>query len=547
MTTNRERNLLVAVLVLTALSGFIYFRGRSHEVTLKPNPEDESRLLTSQSSPEPRHMAPELLIAEYRKDQIIVGFKVGASPADKEKVHRMLGASRSEIIKSASGGSHLLSTGSSGQGEIDLITISSETKSQTPSSGRSRPDMYISPEALDTPVGIVSDELDLASRINKIKSYESVAFAQPNYLYRLAASTPNDDFYRSGRLWNMYSNAGSINSGSISNSFGSQADTAWAMGHTGSRTVYIGVIDSGIDMTHPDLAANVDTRDAIDLARDSQKPTDLPFVNKDEIGHGTHVAGIIGAIGNNKIGVVGMNWQIEMIPVKVVSAVGDESIDDPTAIRAFDYLTHLKQEGINIVAANASWGGPGIQDKNGNYIEDYALLHSIKSAARAGILCVASAGNAHDGYPPNDNDAIPMYPSSLDSRDSKDGTSSLSYNAVISVAAIDQYGAIAGFSYFGAKSVALGAPGVGILSTMPAVSQMTNSNAIQSTDGSTYETESGTSAAAPHVTGAIALYVADHPAVSPQDVVTALLQSVIATPSLKGKTLTGGRLDASKF
>ena len=540
--TNRERILLVAVLLLAGFSGFIYFQNRRTDVAFRSSSNGESSIPTPQFSVEPRYTPRQLLIAEYREDQIIVGFKPDASPAAKAKVSRMLGASHSEIVKTADGGNHLLSTELTEGGEIQLITIKPTVKSELPSPGQNRLQANIRTENADSAVEIASSELDLQSRIAEIKSNDSVAFAQPNYLYRLTADTPNDDFYRAGRTWNMYSNRTSTNPGSRSNSFGSQADTAWAAGHTGSRTVYVGVIDSGIDMTHPDLAANVDAQHAKDLARNSDTPSDLPFVNKDEIGHGTHVAGIIGAIGNNKIGVAGMNWQVEMIPVKVVSAQGNGLIDDPTAIRAFEYLTELKQKGVNVVAVNTSWGGKGIQDKHGNYIEDYALLRSVKAAARAGILSVASAGNAA-----NDNDKTPAYPSSLDTRDSSDGTPSLPYNAVVSVAAIDQYGAMASFSSFGAKSVSLGAPGVAILSTLPATSQMTDAYAIKSTDGSVYRIESGTSAAAPHVTGAIALYFADHPAVSAEDVLTALLHSVISTPSLQGKTATGGRLDASKF
>jgi subtilisin family serine protease len=205
------------------------------------------------------------------------------------------------------------------------------------------------------------------------------------------------------------------------------------------------------------------------------------------------------------------------IPAKVFNVTGGTTNRLVEAIR---YFVRLKNRGANVVAINNSWGG---------FPYDVELLEAIKEAARSGILFIAAAGN--DG---NNNDEVPYYPASYDTRtdtSSKGGSAGVNYDSVISVAAIKRNGELAWFSGFGKISVDLGAPGVAISSTVP--------------DG-IYEFRSGTSTAAPHVAGAAALYASAHCGTA-ESIRAALLQAVIPTDSLCGKTATGGRLNVAGF
>ena len=232
--------------------------------------------------------------------------------------------------------------------------------------------------------------------------------------------------------------------------------------------------------------------------------------------HGTHVAGTIGAKGGNGLGVAGVNWNVKLISAKFMGGGSGSTL---AAVEAIDYLVDLKKRhGLNIVAINASWGGSGYSQ---------SLHDAIIRAAKAGILFVAAAGNSA-----GNNDFTASYPANIDTRTGTSTSTAASYDAVISVAAIDQYGALANFSNYGATKVHLGAPGVNIYSTLP-------------TD--TYGAYSGTSMATPHVTGSAALYASTHPGATASQIRSSLLGAVIATPSLAGKTSTGGRLNLSNI
>jgi subtilisin family serine protease len=358
-------------------------------------------------------------------------------------------------------------------------------------------------------------DIPLASAVSSLKEDPMVAYVERNQIYRTQEISNDPGFPQ------LYGMQGP--STSPANQFGSNAAAAWAEGFIGSENVYVGVIDQGIQSTHPDLAGQIWTNpfDPVDGEdndgngyRDDVNGYNFadnnnmvygggPSGNGDD--HGTHVAGTIGATGGNGLGVVGMNWRITMISGKFLGRNGGTTAN---AVRAIDYFTDLKlRHGLNIVATNNSWGGGGFSQ---------ALRDAIERANRAGILFVAAAGNGGGDGIGDDNDNIANYPSNYTNAN------------VIAVAAITSTGAKSSFSNFGATTVDIGAPGSGIIST---------------TAFNTYSNYSGTSMATPHVTGACALYASVNPGASAAQIKNAILSSAVPTASLAGRTVTGGRLN----
>ncbi|GEO04527.1 hypothetical protein AAE02nite_21910 [Adhaeribacter aerolatus] len=354
---------------------------------------------------------------------------------------------------------------------------------------------------------VVRTPLAALEAINKIKGGTEIEFAEPNYIYQHAA-TASDPYLTNGSLWGMKGGNGS------------NAEAAWAAGTTGAASVYVGIIDEGIQLNHPDLAGQVwtNTYDKVDgIDNDGNGYVDdvngWDFDGNDNSiydggtkgsldDHGTHVAGTIGAKANNSTGVVGVNWNVTLISGKFLGRRGGNTAN---AVKAVDYFTNLKvKHGLNIVATNNSWGGGGYSQ---------ALYDAIKRANDAGIMFIAAAGNAG-----TNNDATASYPSNYELPN------------VIAVAAIDKNGSLASFSQYGTKSVDLGAPGVAIWST---------------TAYNSYSAYDGTSMATPHVTGAVALYASLKPGASVAQIRNAILSTAVPTSSLSSKTVTGGRLDAN--
>lgn len=369
---------------------------------------------------------------------------------------------------------------------------------------------------------------DVMAMAKEYQKLPGVLTAEPNYILKKAAVS-NDPNYVNGQLWGMYSDDSPVGygGGGTTNTFGSGAEEAWGNNYLGSSNVVIGIIDEGIDLNHPDLQQNIwvnpgeTPNDGID--NDGNGRIDdvngWDFFNNDKTiydggsgdTHGTHVAGTIGAVGGNGIGVAGVAWNVKMISAKFLGPTGGTIT---AAIQAVDYLTDLKvNRGVNIVATNNSWGGGGYSS---------ALHAAIIRAANAGILFVAAAGNSAVN-----NDATANYPSNYSTLVGVSGTPAASYEAVIAVAATTSTGGLASFSNYGATQVDIGAPGSSILSTLP---------------GNTYGVYSGTSMATPHVTGAIAAYAAAKPGASAATIREAILKSAVPTASLAGKTVTGGRL-----
>jgi subtilisin family serine protease len=377
-------------------------------------------------------------------------------------------------------------------------------------------------ERIKLPTGM---SVESAARLASL--LPGVLYAEPNYVVS-PSYVSNDTYYTSGQLWGMYSDdlPTAVGPAGTTNQYGSQAEKAWNAGYIGSNSVYVGVIDEGFQFSHPDLDGNSWTNpyapvDGID--NDGNGRIDdihgWDFFNNDNTtydgvddDHGTHVAGTIGGEGGNGSGVAGVNWNVTMISAKFLGPSGGYT---SSAIAALDYLTDLKQRhGLKIVATNNSWGGGGYS----------AGLHSaIIRSAKAGILFIAAAGNAG-----TNNDSGAFYPANYSTLVGTATETAASYESVIAVASITNTGARSSFSSYGATTVDIGAPGSGIISTVP-----TNSYALYS----------GTSMATPHVTGAAALYASVYPNATAEQIRNAILTSATPTASLAGITVTGGRLN----
>ncbi len=417
--------------------------------------------------------APSSPVGESVPGEVVVGYVRGASAAERSQARGRVDARLAEQVVPAPGNGH----------QVELLRFpQGENKGQV---------------------------------FRQLTADPAVAFVEPNWIYTEQA-TSTDPYFTKGWLWGMYGRGSNP-----ANRYGSNAAAAWAAGHTGSRKVYVGVIDEGIQVSHPDLSRRVrnpgETANGVDDDKNGyvDDVRGWDFVSDDKSvydggklgaadNHGTHVAGTIGARANGA-GVVGVNWNVRMISAKFLGPDGGTLSD---AVKAVDYFTNLKLDhGINIVATNNSWGGDGYS---------LALSEAIERANRAGILFVAAAGNGGSDGIGDNNDITPSYPASY------------THGNVISVAAITQSGGLAGFSNYGVTSVDIGAPGTAVWST---------------TAYKTYSSYSGTSMATPHVTGAAALYAAAHPRSSAAAIKNALLNSAVPTDSLLLKTVTGGRLD----
>jgi subtilisin family serine protease len=354
----------------------------------------------------------------------------------------------------------------------------------------------------------------LAAIEKTLSSDPRVAYVEPNHVVSISA-VPNDPSF--SQLWGL------DNTGQTGGAPDADIDApeAWNLS-TGSSSVVVAVVDTGVDFSHPDLAAeqwvntgeNCGSSNPASLCAQASNGIDddgdgyvddwrgWDFVSGDnnpfdDHDHGTHVSGTIGAVGNNGVGVAGVNWNVKIMALKFLDSSG--SGDTAGAISATLYAA---DHGARI--ASNSWGGGPF---------DQGLSNAIEYGASKGMLFVAAAGN--DG---TNSDSTPSYPASYDSP------------AVVAVAATDSSDNLASFSNYGARSVDLAAPGVNILSTTP---------------GNTYSTFSGTSMATPHVSGAAALVAARFPGATLYGTKAVLMSSVDQKASLAGRVATGGRLNVA--
>jgi subtilisin family serine protease len=350
------------------------------------------------------------------------------------------------------------------------------------------------PTVVETGPGI-----DPAQALGQFKSSPLVAYAEPDSTIHLAdtAALPTvaPDYptnARFGQQWGLNN----------PNDVDIDAPEAWSV-TTGSTSTIVAVIDTGVDLTNPALVSRLWVNPT--ASRPRAPVFGWNFLNntgnvQDYNGHGTHVTGILAAAGNNGQGIAGVDWQARIMPLKILDSTGSGSLD--AAVSAVYFAA---DHGARVI--NASWG---------SNTPDPALADAIRYADQKGVVFVNAAGN--DGV---NTDVAPTYPGSY------------RLPNMLVVAAVDQNGNLASFSDYGAQTVDLAAPGVGILSTYPR-------------RFGSYAYLSGTSMAAPFVSGVVSLLAGLHPSWTAEQLVQRVLATTKPLPSLAGKTITGGMVDAAQ-
>jgi len=345
--------------------------------------------------------------------------------------------------------------------------------------------------------------------LNIYRRHPLIEYIEPNFYAYAVSIIPNDPNFN--QLWFLH------NWGQTGGTPDSDMDApeAWTF-TTGSTDIIVAVIDTGVDYNHEDLYPNMWTNpyeipgNGIDDDNNGYVD-DIYGINAidgsgnpmDDHNHGTHVAGIIGAVGNNGKGVVGVSWKVKIIACKFLDSSNQGTYAD--AIECLLYILNLKNKGIDVKLTNHSWGGSSFSQ---------ALSDAISAHHEAGILFIAAAMNNS-----SNNDVTPVYPASF------------THPNIIAVAATDHNDQLAVFSNYGVASVHVAAGGVGILSTIR---------------NNGYALFWGTSMATPYVSGLAALIWAKNPCLNHLQVKDIILNNVDHIPALNGKVLTGGRINAHK-
>lgn len=334
-------------------------------------------------------------------------------------------------------------------------------------------------QILEVPPGETAESL-----IARYQQSGLVEFAEPDYTGQLFSTTPNDPKFLDGTLWGLNTNS---------------APQAWDV-LTSASNIVVAVLDTGVRYTHEDLAANMwtnphDGSHGWNAINNNNDPSDTSFS-----GHGTLVAGVLGATGNNGKGVCGVAWRLQMMACICFDNFGNGNISD-----VITCLEFARTNGAKII--NASWG----------FTNSIALSNAMTTLRNAGIIVIAACGNST-----NDIDLNPTFPAGYP------------LDNIVSVASTSKADALSSFSNYGLTNVALAAPGEQIYSTWAPTDSF-------------YSTGSGTSFSAPYVAGACALLMAQYPADNYKDIITRLLGATDPLPSLAGKCRTGGRLDLAKI
>ncbi|HKY29005.1 MAG TPA: S8 family serine peptidase, partial [Pyrinomonadaceae bacterium] len=375
------------------------------------------------------------------------------------------------------------------------------------------------------------DPSETLAAVKALAARPDVLYAEPNYA-REPFVSPNDPFYPN--LWAL-KNTGTIfgNTGFFLPGSDIRAEEAWNI-TTGSRNVVVGIIDGGIDPNHPDLQPNmwvnpaevpgngldddgngaIDDINGFDFFHNHGSFFDSGHLDSEN--HATHVAGIVGAVGNNGTGVVGVNWQVSLMSLKIFGRNNETPFPSNVGVlvRTYAYAKKMRDlwttsggtEGANIRVLNNSYGGYG---------RSQTELDAIRELNASGVLFVAAAGNDA-----RNNDVFPVYPAGYESPN------------VISVAATGTHlDTLTNFTNVGARTVTMAAPGQTIQST---------------TVFGTYSNAQGTSMASPYVAGAAALICAEYPNITVDKLRSALIYNGDRVSTHDYKTLTGRRLNAFK-
>jgi len=366
--------------------------------------------------------------------------------------------------------------------------------------------------------------VSISDALVRFNSSANVLYAEPNYRFRLAAIPSDPNYVNQWGLDNI-GQTGGFPDADV------DAPEAWDI-TTGDPNVIVAVMDTGVDYGHPDLAGNMWVNDSevdglpgvddddngyvddiygYDFAgMDANDPNDGDNDPIDFWFHGTHVAGTIGAVGDNGIGVTGVCWDVRLMALKIFADDSD-IVPGVFASDAIEAIQYAVSNGAKVI--NASWGG--------DYYSE-GLREAIAEAGTYGVLFVAAAGNDYG----SDNDLVPFYPASFE------------LDNIISVMSTDQFDQMSYFSNYGAKSVDVGEPGSEILSTFPTYPTL---GIMIYGLGLDYEVLSGTSMAAPHVSGACALLLSKNPSLPSRIVKQLVLDNV--DPVLPGLCTSGGRVN----
>ncbi|HME03373.1 MAG TPA: S8 family serine peptidase [Solirubrobacteraceae bacterium] len=382
---------------------------------------------------------------------------------------------------------------------------------------------YLAPFELRVP------DTQVLSVVDKLRHNSAVSYAEPNYLEQ-GSATPNDEEF--GLQWGDQNTGQLIPTQNANEELGAEgkgtpgaedhAAAAWNVS-TGSRSIVIGEVDTGVDYEHPDLAANI-WNNPTGVGENAKKEKCAVGTHGYNVvsgicnpmdedtsygGHGTHVAGILGAVGNNREGVAGMNWQTTILPVKWMNNAGEGGGLTSNLVTALNWLVAAKQAGVNIRVVNDSDVFPGVAKST-------ALGNAIELLGANNILFVTAAGNTGEN---NDLEATQRYPCKYD------------FANEICATASNNKDELPSWANFGPKTVNLAAPGVSIFSTLR---------------GGKYGYLSGGSMAAPQVAGAAALVLSVKPSFTAEELKADIVEHVDKLPSLEGKVITGGRLDVCK-